>query len=149
MSLSGSGSAWNELPRDDASRLAHWFEWVWHQRKAEAIDLLFPEDGVAHGLGAPLVGPEAFRAFQRQFLGAFGTPRFEFHQLLDVGSLVVLHATIHIVDRGVPLALPGMAICRMRDGMIAEAWNYFPFLPVLLNRGIVTEDDMASLFTPD
>ena len=148
MRLPSPGPLWDEPPEDDAARLAHWFEWVWHQGKADAIDQMFPEHGVAHGLGEPLVGPKAFREFQADFLGAFGTPRFEFHELFQVEDRVVLHATIHVTDRGNELALPGMAICRMEDGMIAEAWNYFPFLPVLMNRGIVKPADLEDLFSP-
>ena len=59
-----------------------------------------------------------------------------------------LDATIHVVDRGQELQLRGVAICRMENGQIAEAWNHFDFLPVLMNRGFVTAENLETLFTP-
>jgi hypothetical protein len=40
-----------------------WFEEVWNKSRREAIDEMFPEDGVLHDGSADYRGPEAFKRF--------------------------------------------------------------------------------------
>jgi len=155
MSHESYGREWDALPKSNAGRVAHWFEWVWHRQNADVIDLLFPDDGLAHGLGdEPMRGPAEFRAFHTAFLALFSPVRFEFDHVLetadDRGEYVVLHGGISIVDRGRELTISGMALARMVDGRIAEAWNQFDFQPVLVNRGLVTNEAIMGVFSlPD
>lgn len=48
-----------------------WFEEVWNQGRADAIDEMFAEDGLAYGLptenGEPIRGPKDFRCFFSSF----------------------------------------------------------------------------------
>jgi SnoaL-like polyketide cyclase len=52
-----------------------WFEEVWNKGRADAIDEMFSDDGIAHGLSddseKPLRGPADFRTFHAQFREAF------------------------------------------------------------------------------
>src|SRR5215211_7912627 len=66
----------NSATHDEARAvLRGWFEEVWNKGREEAIDELFAEDGIAHGLvdenGEELRGPANFKPFFRKFRDAF------------------------------------------------------------------------------
>ena len=64
-----------EGSEDLGAFIRRWFEEVWNKGREEAIEEMFAEDGVAHGLadgpGALLRGPNGFKPFFRSFRGAF------------------------------------------------------------------------------
>src|ERR1043166_911465 len=55
--------------------LRRWFDEVWNKGRADAIDEMFDEYGIAHGLADdpanPLRGPRGFRPFHTTFREAF------------------------------------------------------------------------------
>ena len=56
--------------------IAHeWFDEVWNKQQTAAIDRLFAEEGIAHGLvdenGNDIRGPSGFKKFFVQFTKAF------------------------------------------------------------------------------
>ena len=60
---------------DNVALVRRWFEEVWNEGREEAIDELFDEEGLAHGLadetGSPLRGASGFKPFFRRFRVAF------------------------------------------------------------------------------
>ena len=60
---------------ENKALLRRWFEEVWNKGREEAIDEMFAEDGIAHGLaedgGQPLRGASGFKPFFRKFRAAF------------------------------------------------------------------------------
>ena len=63
------------MAEENKALIRRWFEEVWNKGRADAIDEMFAEGGVAHGLsdesGSPLRGPAAFREFHQKFRNAF------------------------------------------------------------------------------
>lgn len=136
------------MSEENRQLLHRWFEEVWNRGRAEAIDALFADDGIAHGLadetGAPLRGPAAFREFHRKFRGAFPDIVVTIEDTVAEGDLVAARCTVQAVHTGDDLGLPatqrpmqitGMSIVRIRDGKIVEAWNNFDFMSMFRQLG--------------
>ena len=56
----------------EADFMHRWFEEVWNNKREDAIDEMFAEDGVGYGLGPENInGPENFKVFHRAFVSAY------------------------------------------------------------------------------
>lgn len=134
---------------EENRQLVHrWFEEVWNKGSAEAIDELFAEDGIAHGLadetGAPLRGTQAFREFHSRFRGAFPDivvtiedTVAEADKVAARCSVRALHAGDHLGFAATqrPMEITGISIVRIREGQIVEAWNNFDFMSMFRQLG--------------
>lgn len=120
--------------------LHEWFDEVWNKGRAEAIDELFAEDGVAHGLvdaaGNELVGPAGYRPFFEAFKTAFPNLRVDVVDTICEGDKIVARCEVRgthtgnalgMIASNRPVLFTGIAIVRVADGKIAEAWNNFDF----------------------
>lgn len=127
-----------------------WFEEVWNQGRADAIDEMFAEDGIAHGLadesGAPLRGTSAFREFHSRFRGAFPDIVVTVEDTVVEGDKVAARCSVRAVHVGDdlgfaatqrPMEITGMTIARVKDGKIAEAWNNFDFMSMFRQLGVL------------
>jgi steroid delta-isomerase-like uncharacterized protein len=132
---------------ENKALLRRWFDEVWNKGNAEAIDELFAPDGVAHGLSddesMPMKGPSDFRPFHTAFRGAFPDIEVIVEDMIAEGDKVVARCSVrgkHTGDNlGIkasnsPVLFTGIAIVRIRDGKIVEAWNNFDFMK--MNRQI-------------
>ena len=130
--------------------LRRWFDEVWNQGRAEAIDELFASDGIAHGLSGdeenPMAGPEGFKPFHQTFRGAFPDIEVVVEDMIAEGDKVVArcsvrgkHAGDHlgIAASNSPVAFDGIAIVRITDGKIVEAWNNFDFMKMNRQVGLL------------
>ena len=135
---------------DDLKALARrWFEEVWNQGRAEAIDEMFAEDGIAHGLaqgGGNLRGAEGFKAFHAQFRGAFPDIRITVEDVIQEGDQSAVRFACTGTHRGDHLGVPatgrrvsftGMSFTRWRNGQIVEGWNNVDFQSVLEEVGVL------------
>jgi steroid delta-isomerase-like uncharacterized protein len=142
---------------DNAALVRRWFEEVWNKGRAEAIDEMFAEDGVAHGLadegGAELRGPAHFRAFHRQFREAFPGVEVVVEDTVTEGDRVAARCTVRGRHEGdtlgfaatrQPVEFTGMTFARVRDGKIAEAWNNFDFMSMFRQLGALRLDSAAA-----
>lgn len=123
------------------STIAHeWFEEVWNNGSADAIDRLFAADGIAHGLvdayGNELRGPDGFKPFFEQFRAAFPDLYIEILDTVVEGDKIAARCVVRGTHQGVllgmaatnqPVEFTGMTILRVQDGKIVEAWNNFDF----------------------
>jgi steroid delta-isomerase-like uncharacterized protein len=121
--------------------IAHvWFEEVWNKRQAETIDRLLAPDVIAHGLvdenGNEIRGPSEFKKFFMQFTKAFPDIQVEVADTISEGDKIAARCIVTGTHRGDTLGVPGsnkpvrfsgVAILRIRDGKIVEAWNNFDF----------------------
>ncbi|MET0622108.1 MAG: ester cyclase [Pyrinomonadaceae bacterium] len=141
---------------DNAALIRRWFEEVWNKGREEAIDDLFDEDGVAHGLadetGQPLRGPAGFKPFFRRLRGAFPEMEVIVEDTVSEGDKVTARCTIRgrhgggelgFAATGRPVEFTGIAIVRVRDGKIVEAWNNFDFLSMFQQLGALRLDAPA------
>ncbi|HEX8688484.1 MAG TPA: ester cyclase, partial [Pyrinomonadaceae bacterium] len=88
----------------NAAIVRRWFEEVWNRGREEAIDELFAEGGVAHGLageaGEPLRGPAGFKPFFRQFREAFPDIEVVVEDTISEGDRVAARCTVRGRHRG-------------------------------------------------
>jgi steroid delta-isomerase-like uncharacterized protein len=127
-----------------------WFEEVWNKGHADAVDEMFAEDGIAHGLsddsGEPLRGPEAFKEFHARFRGAFPDIVVVVEDTICEGDKVAARCSVRGTHSGDSLGFAatqnsveftGMAIVRVKDGQIVEAWNNFDFMALYKQLGAI------------
>jgi len=129
------------MSEENKALLRRWFEEVWNQGRAGAIDEMFAADGIAHGLSddasTPLRGPDDFKPFHQTFRGAFPDIEVVVEEMIAEGDLVAArcsvrgkHAGDHlgIAASNAPVEFTGMTMVRIRDGRIVEGWNNYDFL---------------------
>jgi steroid delta-isomerase-like uncharacterized protein len=117
-----------------------WFERVWNQGQAEAIDELLAADARIHGLrgadGSDVGGPAEFRQMHTAFREAFPDMRIEVDECLVDGDRIAFRCRVRGTHGGRSLGVEatgntvefmGMGFVRVRGGQIAEAWNAFDF----------------------
>lgn len=141
------------MPKENDELIRRWFEEVWNRGREEAIDELFGEEGVAHGLagegGAELRGPAGFKPFFRSFREAFPEVEVVVEDTVSEGDKVAARCTVRGRHRGdtlgvkatdSPVEFHGICIVRIADGKIAEAWNSFDFMSMYRQLGALRLD---------
>ena len=126
-----------------------WFDEVWNEGRAEAIDEMFPAHGIAHGLGPSgrdLRGPQEFKIFHKTFRGAFPDIHITVDDVVCEGDKVAarfsgwgthLGANLGIAPTKRRVVFAGMTILRVEKGRIQEAWNNFNLWEVMEQLGVV------------
>jgi len=138
------------MSEENKALIERWFEEVWNQGNAKVIDELLAEDGVIHGLadanGQPVRGIEAFHEFHNQFRGAFSNLNISVDDVVAEGDRVVARCSVRGQHTGeslgfaatnAPVQFEGIAIVRIKDGKIVEAWNQFDFLEMNKQLGVL------------
>ena len=135
--------------REDNKRLLHrWFEEVWNKGRADAIEEMFAEDGIAHGLadetGAPVRGIAGFREFHSKFRGAFPDIVVTVDEAIAEGDKVAARCSVRASHSGDhlgfaatnrPMEITGLTMVRIHQGKIVEAWNQFDFMSMFKQLG--------------
>ena len=113
--------------------LHRWFDQVWNEANADAIDQLLAPDCVIHGLPDPqnkeLRGSEPFKIFWRQFRKDFPDIHVELNEVLVDGDLLACLCTAigKHAGSGKWVRFTGQVLVREKDGKFLEAWNHFDF----------------------
>jgi steroid delta-isomerase-like uncharacterized protein len=129
------------MSEENKQLVRRWFEEVWNKGRADAIEELFDENGVAHGLSddpsQPITGPREFRPFHTLFRDAFPNMMIVVEDTIAEGDKVVARCSIRAKHEGefmgraasqAPVEFTGIAIVRIENGKIVEAWNNFDFM---------------------
>jgi len=135
---------------ENKALVRRWFEEVWNKGRADAIPELFAEDGIAHGLSddanAPLKGPGGFLPFHAQFREAFPNIEVVVEDQIAEGDRVATRCSVRGKHAGdslgfaatqSPVEFTGVAITRIKDGRIIEAWNNFDFMKMYRQLGAI------------
>lgn len=137
------------MSEENKALVRRWFEEVWNNGRAEAIDEMFAEDGVAHGLAgdaAPLRGAAGFKPFFHSFREAFPDIEVVVEDVIAEGDKLAARCfvrashggdTLGFRATGRPIEITGMTFARVRDGKIVEAWNNFDFMALFQQLGAV------------
>lgn len=138
------------MQEENKALLRRWFEEVWNKGRAEAIDEILAEDGVAHGLSDdpanPIVGPRDFRPFHTLFREAFPNLIVVVEDMVAEGDKVAARCSVRgrhdgeFMGRAAtqsPVEFTGMAIVRIDNGKIVEAWNNFDFMTLHKQVGLL------------
>ena len=131
-----------------ASAVMHrWFREVWCEGRPDSIRALFPPDGQAHGLGPePVRGPEAFLEFWNTFRATFSEIHIAVLAEVDEGPLTYVRCLANMKFRGRLVTLEGGCLSRIRDGRIAECWNTWDFVSLLVGMGSLPADVIPRAF---
>ncbi len=138
------------MSSENKALIASWFEEVWNKGRADAIEERLAPDAVIHGLvdaeGQTVHGMEAFRQFHAQFRGAFPDMEIHVDDVVAEGDRVAARCTVRGKHSGdhlgfaatnAPVDFTGMAIIRVKDGKIVEAWNNFDFMKMNQQLGVL------------
>jgi len=135
---------------ENEALVRRWFDEVWNKGRGEAIDEMFAPDGVAHGLSddpsQPMRGPEAFKVFHTMFRQAFPDIIVTVEDTVSEGDKIACRCVVRGKHTGdslgfaathSPMEITGMAMVRVKDGKIAEAWNNFDFMKMYKQLGAI------------
>ena len=138
------------MSEENKALIYRWFEEVWNRGNAKVIDELLAEDGVVHGLndasGNPVQGLQGFHEFHNQFRGAFPDINVTVEDAIAEGDKVVARCSVRGSHTGghlgfeatnAPVQFEGVAIVRIKDGKIVEAWNHFDFMEMNRQLGVL------------
>jgi steroid delta-isomerase-like uncharacterized protein len=115
--------------------MKRWFEEVWNQQDATAINRMLHPQAKVYGLtesGDPLVGPDSFKPFHSTFCGAFPDLRIEIDNIVAEDRIVAARWTAAMTHLGAHLGFPatgrkvvltGMTFAVVDEGQIVEGWN--------------------------
>lgn len=126
-----------------------WFERLWHQGDESTIDDMLAPNSRLHGLGEDLVGPDAFRAFYRQFRSAFPEVRVTLTDSIETEDQAFAQASVEVMaaNGDGPYTFHGSVRVRVQDGRFVEGWNNFDFLSLVAGMGLVPQDVMTTALT--
>jgi len=126
------------------------FEEVWNKGRAEAIDEMFADDGIAHGLtdasGNELCGPADFKAFFYSFRDASPDLHVTVEDTVAEGDKLAARRMVKGTHAGdgiglratnQPASSTGMCILKIEGGEIADAWNTFDFMTMYQQLGAI------------
>jgi len=138
------------MSEENKELVRRWFEEVWNQGRAEAIDEMFDENGIAHGLSddpaKPITGPREFRPFHTQFREAMPNMIVVVEDLVAEDDKVVARCSVRGKHEGdflgraatqAPVEFTGITIVRIYNGKIIEAWNNFDFMTMHRQVGLI------------
>lgn len=117
-------------PNVESSR--RWFEEVWNQRRAAAIDEMLIPESVGHLVGGDVRGPDAFKPIHAEFLAAFPDLHLSIEDIVADGDNVVVrwlatgtHAGDGLGFRATQEAVSfrGISWHKYRDGKLCEGWD--------------------------
>ena len=124
-----------------------WFDEVWNQGNANAIDTMMAPDALMHGLGEAgrdTNGTAPFREFAARFRGAFPDVRITIDATVEEDDLIASRWTATMTHLGDDLGIPatgrqvtvtGMSMARLRDGLMVEGWNNWDTMALMQQIG--------------
>ena len=138
------------MSEENKALIRRWFEEVWNKGRAEAVGEMLDVDAVVHGLSDdaanPLRGPAGFMPFHAQFREAFPNIEVRVEDTIAEGDKVAVRCSVrgkHAGDSlgfkatGAQAEFNGLAIVRVKDGKIVEAWNNFDFMRMYKQLGAI------------
>ncbi|HEX5601358.1 MAG TPA: ester cyclase, partial [Pyrinomonadaceae bacterium] len=86
------------MSEENKQLVRRWFEEVWNNGRVEAIDEMFDENGIAHGLSDdhenPIRGPQGFRPFHTVFREAFPNMMIVVEDVVAEGDKVAARCSV-------------------------------------------------------
>lgn len=145
------------MSEQNKALVRRWFERVWNQCDATAIDEMFPPEGQAGGFPTPdsvLTGPEAFKKIHSQFCNLYSDIRIDLDELLAEGDKVAVRWTASMTHTGDGLGFPptgervklsGSSFLRCNADRLTEGWNYMDLTLIHLQLKDIAESKKQGL----
>jgi predicted ester cyclase len=120
------------MSRDNVLLVRRWFEEVWNQRRAEAIDELLLPTSVGHLESGDVRGGEEFKTVRAQLLSALPDLQLTIDDTVAEGDNVVARWTVYATHEGEGLGMSptrrkvtihGMTWFRIQGDYILEGWD--------------------------
>jgi len=138
------------MSEENKQLVRRWFEEVWNNGRADAIEEMFDQYGIAHGLSddpsQPITGPGEFRPFHTLFRDAFPNMAIVVEDMVAEGDKVAARCSVRAKHEGdfmgreatqSPVEFTGITIVRIANGKIVEAWNNFDFMRLHKQVGLI------------
>lgn len=138
------------MSQENKALTQRWFEEVWNKGRAEAIDEMLVDNVIVHGLadtsGGEVSNIGEFHQFHTAFRSAFPGIQVTVEDLIAEGDKVTARCRVRGTHEGNlaeigatknPIDFTGIAIVRIEDGKIVEAWNNFDFLKMNQQLGLM------------
>ena len=138
------------MSEENKQLIRRWFAEVWNNGRAGAIEEMFAENGIAHGLSddpsQPITGPQEFRPFHTLFRDAFPNMEIVVEDIVAEGDKVAARCSVRAKHEGdfmgreatqSPVEFTGITIVRIANGKIVEAWNNFDFMRLHKQVGLI------------
>lgn len=129
------------MSEENKAVLRRWFDEVWNNARADVIEELFDENGIAHGLSDdpsyPIRGPRDYKPFYEAFRQGFPNLKVTIEDMVAEGDKVAARCSVRGTHEGdflgraatqSPVEITGITIVRIDNGKIVEAWNNFDFM---------------------
>lgn len=129
------------MSEENKELVRRWFEEVWNKGRADAIEEMFAENGIAYGLAddpaKPITGPRDYRPFYEVFRQAFPNLEVVIEDMVAEGDRVAARCSVRGSHEGdfmgraatkAPVEITGITMVRIYNGKIVEAWNNFDFM---------------------
>jgi len=129
------------MSEENKAVLRRWFDEVWNNARADVIEELFDENGIAHGLSDdpsnPIRGPRDYKPFYEAFRQGFPNLKVIIEDMVAEGDKVAARCSVRGSHEGEflgraatqsPVEITGITIVRIYNGKIVEAWNNFDFM---------------------
>src|SRR5215210_4161609 len=92
------------MSEENKAFIRRWFDEVWNKGREEAIDEMFSEEGVAHGLGdtpeQDIHGASEFKPFFHSFRGAFPNIEIVVEDTVSEGDKVAARCSVRAKHAG-------------------------------------------------
>ena len=139
------------MSEENKALVRRWFDEVWNKGRADAIEEMFDEYGIAHGLSDdpsnPIRGPKNFKPFHTTFREAFPNMVIVVEDVVAEGDKVAARCSVRGRHEGdflgraatqSPIEFSGITIVRIANGKIVEAWNNFDFMTMHKQVGLLS-----------
>ena len=139
------------MSEENKAVLRRWFDEVWNNARADVIEELFDENGIAHGLSDdpsnPIRGPRDYRPFYEAFRQGFPNLKVIVEDMVAEGDKVAARCSVRGSHEGEflgraatqsPVEITGITIVRIYNGKIVEAWNNFDFMTLHRQVGLLS-----------
>ncbi len=118
-----------------------WFKEVWNEEQEQTIEELLSHSCFVHGINTKdgPIGVEGFKIFYYNFKKQFHDIQITVLDVISQDDMECAHTEVTAIhsETGTPVKFSGLALIRIENGKIAEAWNHYDFLNMYQQLGQV------------
>lgn len=138
------------------SVMNRYFE-AWNARDLDAFDEIFASDAIDHDAQNPFAdvpGPAGAKRVAEMYFAAFSDGRFEAHEQIAEGDVVVTPWTAKGTNDGELMGMPptgksveiaGVTVARIANSKIAETWTCWDTLGMMQQLGAIPAPQATSV----